>query len=88
MHNLCQPPYPKKLAPNVIMARLLPFPLYKACIARWNITMMMKIKRYKYNEIRLSLIVEAPKVCQFSDGDVLTEFVSCAPCLFGLNEVM
>ena len=49
---------------------------------------MMTIKRYKYNEIRLSLIVEAPKVCQFSDGDVLTEFVGCAPRLFGLNEVM
>jgi len=33
-------------------------------------------------------MVEAPIVCQFSDGDVLTEFVGCTPRLFGLNEVM
>jgi hypothetical protein len=88
MHNLCQPLLPKKLAPNGMMARLLPFLLYKARVARWNITMMTMIKQCKNNAIRYSLGVKKRKFCQFSDSDFLTESVGHSPRLFGLNEVM
>jgi hypothetical protein len=88
MHNLCQPLLPKKLAPNGMMAWLLPVFLYKAQFAQWNKTMTMMLKRFKNNEMRVFLRKNRKGLCQFSDSGFLTESVDPSPLLFGLNEVM